>query len=88
LLALGSRYVNVNSRLLPFANDAVMPFYILHQTIVVVLGYYVLSWTLGTSEKFLIIAAASFAASVALYAVAIRPWLAVRVLFGMRRATR
>lgn len=88
LVALGARYGNLNSRLLGFANEAVMPFYILHQTVIIGVGYYVTALSIGTVTKFAIISVASFVLTLGLYVLVIRPVPPVRVLFGMRRNTR
>ena len=43
-VGFGRRYLNRNSPLLQRANEAVYPFYILHQTVLIALAYYVLPW--------------------------------------------
>ena len=33
-------------------NEAILPIYILHQTIIVILGYYLVKWPISIGEKF------------------------------------
>jgi len=88
LLSLGARYLNFNNRILAYANEAVLPFYILHQTIILIVGYPVIRWSVGILPKFLIIAVASFAAIMALYEFGVRHFSVMRFLFGMRPLRR
>jgi hypothetical protein len=85
LLGLGSRLLNVNSRLLAYSNEAVLPFYVLHHSVIYLVGYHVIQWQSGVGAKFFAIAVASFAAIVALYEIVIRRVDVLRVLFGMKR---
>ena len=47
LLSLAISFLNRSSKLLDYLNEAVFPFYILHQTIIVVVGFYLSSFGLG-----------------------------------------
>jgi hypothetical protein len=47
VFALAHKFLNVKSTKLSYFNDAVYPFYILHQTIVLVVGYNLSSLNLG-----------------------------------------
>jgi hypothetical protein len=85
LLAFGSRFANRPARLLGEVNEAVMPFYVLHQTVIIAVGYYVISSSLGTLAKLAVIATTSFTFTVFIYFSAIRSVAPVRVLLGMRR---
>lgn len=84
VLSLGAKYFNVKSKLVIYGNEAVLPFYIFHQTIILCVGWFVVRWDIGILPKFLIIAAASFALIMALYELLVRPFNVVRFLFGMR----
>jgi glucan biosynthesis protein C len=84
MLSLGAKYLNQSSRLLSYCNEAVLPFYILHQTAILCVGWFVIPWNIGMAPKFLIIAVVSFALILVLYELLIRPFSVVRILFGMR----
>ena len=84
LLGTGARLLNFKKKFLDYASEAVLPFYILHQTVIVIIGYFVVQWNAGIGLKYLVIASSSFLAIVAIYELLIKrlPWL--RFLFGMR----
>jgi len=84
-IAYGYRYLNVNRPILSQLNEAVYPFYILHQTVIVLIGYYVLTRThLGIYDGFLVISLSSLTVCVAIYLLLIRPFKLTRVLFGLK----
>jgi hypothetical protein len=78
------KYLNVKSKIVTYANEAVLPFYIFHQTIILCVGWFVIRWNLGMLPKFLIIAVASFTLIMALYELLVRRFNMVRFFFGMR----
>lgn len=84
ILGFGRRYLNKNNRLLAYANEAIYPFYILHQTVIVVIAYYVVKTNDTVLTKFLFLSASSFLVTVGLYHFLIRPFRVTRFLFGMK----
>jgi surface polysaccharide O-acyltransferase-like enzyme len=84
LLGLGSRFLNFNSRVLAYSNEAVLPFYMLHHTVIYVIGYHVIQWSSGVGTKFFVIAVISFVVILALYDILIRRLNFLRILFGMK----
>ena len=83
-LGYGYRYLSFVNPLLRWARDASYPVYIMHQTIIVVIGYYVIqtSWTPWT--KYFVIVALTLAACFALYEGGIRRLGPLRFAFGMK----
>lgn len=67
------------------ANEAVYPFYILHQTILIAIGYYIRDPDWPVLTKFFIMAAGTFIGCWILYEGLIRRVNVLRVLFGMQR---
>ena len=84
LLGLGQRFLNFNKKFLGYANEAVLPFYILHHTVIYIIGYYVIQWSGNVGSKFIIISIASFTIIVAIYEILIRRISLLYFLFGMR----
>jgi hypothetical protein len=84
-LGLGRRLLNFSNSFLTYSNEGVLPFYVLHQTIILTVGYFVLRWTIADSLKFLIISAASFPLIAGLYEFGIRRTNVTRFLFGMKK---
>lgn len=84
ILGLGSRFLDRNNRFLSYANEAVLPFYILHQTVIISIGFYVVQWNTGIGLKYLVISTTSFAAIMLIYELLVRRINVLRFLFGMR----
>lgn len=81
---LSQRKLNFNHKLLPSLNIGILPFYILHQTVIVVIGYYVIPYQLGIFNKFLIILSLSLITTILLYQL-IRKVNILRYIFGMKK---
>lgn len=84
VLAYAQRYLSFGNRLLEYAVEAAYPFYIIHQILIIAIGYYVIQWDIGVPAKFLIIASAAFMATMAVYEALIKRVGVARFLFGMR----
>jgi glucans biosynthesis protein C len=84
LLGYGKRYLNRNSPLLSYANEAVYPFYIIHQTIIVIIVFYVVKTKDTILLKFLFTVAASFLLTMAIYHFVVRPVPILRLCFGLK----
>lgn len=84
LMAYASKFLNRPSNALAYANRAVYPFYILHQTITVALAYQLMDLDWGLLPKALILILGTFGLSWALYGLIILgiPWL--HPLFGLK----
>ena len=83
LVSLGAQRLNFPNRFLAYSNEAVLPFYIFHQTIILIVGWFVLPWQIGALAKFAIIAAISFLVIMILYEGLVRHIGFMRFLFGM-----
>lgn len=84
ILGFGRQYLTAGRPVLRYANEAVLPFYILHQTVILGLGYSVVQWSIPDLLKYVIILTGSFAATMALYEFVIRRVNVLRFLFGMK----
>jgi len=84
VLSIGARYLNTNHKFLAYGNEAVLPFYLFHQTIILCVGWYVIRWDMGILFKLLIIAVVSFPLIMILYELFVRRFNIVRFFFGMR----
>ena len=83
LLYLSKRFLNFSNRLLRYANDAVLPFYMMHETIIVVVGFYVIETGLAVGLKYGIIVTSAYVLTLLLYEI-IRRNNVTRFLMGMR----
>lgn len=84
LLGFSQRTLNFSNRFLEYVSEAVLPFYILHQTIIIILGYYIVQMDFSLIIKYIFINIFSFVLIVAIYETAVRRFGLLRVLFGMR----
>ena len=84
LLGLGHRFLNFNNKFLAYGNEGVLPFYIMHHTVIYIIGYYVIQWSGNIGSKFLIISITSFTIIMAIYEILIRRFNLLRFLFGMK----
>ena len=77
------RYLNRPMRWLPYATEAVYPWYILHQTITVVLGYNLARLSLGPVVEPLLVLGGTILGCLVLHEFVIRRTRLLRPLFGL-----
>src|SRR6516225_392363 len=70
-----------------YANQAVLPFYLLHEPVIVALAWITVRWHAPILVKYPLLVAASFTATLALYELAVRRYRVTRLLFGMKPAS-
>ncbi|HRQ77906.1 MAG TPA: acyltransferase family protein [Gemmatimonadaceae bacterium] len=83
ILGYGRRWLDRDHPVLAWTRDASYPFYILHQTVIVAVAYYVIPTQESVIAKFLFTSIVSLVVSVGLYETLVRPYAPVRWLFGM-----
>jgi glucans biosynthesis protein C len=85
LVGYGKHYLNRTHKVLNYLNQAVYPFYILHQTVIVLVAYYIVQ-TENESilSKYIYTVGITFFVSVLVYHLFIRPYALTRFLFGMK----
>lgn len=81
-------FLNFDSRFRKIANEAIYPFYLLHQPIIVITAYFVVNMNLGVMLKVFVLLLSSFTATISVYWFLIRPFNLLRVIFGMKRINR
>jgi hypothetical protein len=72
------------NRVSSYTSEAVLPFYVLHQTVIVLLGFYVVQWPISTTLKYLTICLISLVVILAIYDVSVRRTRPTRFIFGMK----
>jgi peptidoglycan/LPS O-acetylase OafA/YrhL len=87
-LGFAQKHLAFNAPALKYVNEAVLPFYIMHQTVILCVGYFVVRWSLPDGLAYLVIAAVSLTIIVALYEFMVRRLNLLRFLFGMKLASR
>jgi hypothetical protein len=62
----------------------VLPFYVLHQSVLIVVGYFVVQWDIPDLLKWFVITPTSFVIIIGAYEWLIRRSNVLRVLFGLK----
>ncbi|QHI35092.1 hypothetical protein IMCC3317_04380 [Kordia antarctica] len=84
LLGFAQIWFNKKSKILQKLNEAIYPFYILHQTVLIVFGYFIIQLELNIFIKIILLLVTSFPIIVLIYRYLIYPFRITRVLFGMK----
>jgi glucans biosynthesis protein C len=84
LLSLGQSHLNFNHPILRYASEASYPIYLLHQSIIVAIGFYVVNWKLDILQKFLIVSTFGLALTLVVYELMIRRFNFIRFCFGLK----
>jgi len=84
ILGAGSKYLRSDNRFLSRAGEAVLPFYILHQSVIVVIGYFIRNWQAGVVSKYIFLVVASLMLIILIYELLVKRVNILRFLFGMK----
>jgi peptidoglycan/LPS O-acetylase OafA/YrhL len=84
VIGFGQHYLNKSNPILPYTNEGLYPFYILHQTVIIWIGYYIckLDWSIGA--KYWSIALLTLVFCIGFYMLLIRPFNVMRLFFGVK----
>lgn len=85
--AFASRYLNRGGKVLDYLNQAAFPVYILHQSVMMVIAYYVLLWTNSITLQFALIVLLTLVACFALFEVC-RHIAPMRIVLGIKVANK
>lgn len=85
LLFVGEKFLNFRNRFLDYANEAVLPFYSIHQAIIVMVAFYVIQWNDSILVKYVTIGASSFIITLLFFEVFVRRLNLARAVFGLQR---
>ncbi|MCB0746156.1 MAG: acyltransferase family protein [Ignavibacteriae bacterium] len=84
ILGYSKFLLNKPSKVLTYANESVYPLYILHQTIMIIFGYYIIQLEWNIFSKFTSILLITFGGSFLFYELFIKRYNLMRLLFGMK----
>ena len=88
MLFVGMRFLDVSNRWLQRCQEAIVPFYVFHQPVVVAIAFYVVQWRAGVTVKMLAVVLGSFLVTIGIYELFVRRVAPLRTLFGMKSAAR
>jgi hypothetical protein len=84
VLFIGMRYLSFSNKRLQYGQEAVLPFFLLHQPVIVAIAFYVVQWRVGIPVKLLTVVIGSFVGTLGIYELVIRRIGPLRPLFGMK----
>ena len=71
-----------------YANQAVLPFYLLHEPVIVAFAWIIVRWHAPILVKYPVLVAASFTATLVIYELAVRRYRITRLLSGVKTRER
>jgi len=84
MLFVGMRFLDFTSPWLRYSQEAALPFFVLHQPAIVIIGFFVVLWNAGIPVKMLVIILSAFAICIGIYELVIRRIRPLRLVFGMK----
>jgi len=88
MLFIGMRYLDFSNKWLEYGQEAVLPFFLLHQPVIMAIAFYVVQWDAGIPLKLVTVVFGSFTVTLAIYELVIRRVGPLRTLFGMKARQR
>ena len=82
-----TRHTPWPSAMARYANQAVLPFYVLHEPIIVAAAWVIVRWRWPILAKYVVLVIASFAGTLLLYELLVRRLRLTQLLFGMKAGT-
>ena len=83
-LGFGRQYLSFSNRLLAWARDASYPIYILHQTVIIVIAYFVIRQPWAAWTKYWVVLGATLLVCLLAYEYLLRRVAFLRLAFGIR----
>jgi hypothetical protein len=83
-LYVGMRYLNFANRTLEYGQDAIVPFFVFHQPVIMILAYFAVQWQASLVIKLLFVVIGSFLVTLGIYEFGVRRVPLLRKVFGMK----
>jgi peptidoglycan/LPS O-acetylase OafA/YrhL len=87
VLYIGMRYLNFTNKWLRYGGETIMPFFVLHQPVIISIAYFVVQWEAGIMVKLLVVVLGSLLVTLGLVELIKRVGI-LRGLFGMKTKRR
>jgi glucan biosynthesis protein C len=84
MLFVGMRFLDFTNQWLRYGQEASMPFFVLHQPVIIVIAYFVVQWNATILVKLPVIVLSSFLVTVSLYEWIVRRLRPLQLVFGMK----
>ncbi|WP_259065715.1 acyltransferase family protein [Mucilaginibacter sp. X4EP1] len=83
ILGFSEYKLNFTNSKLNYCNEAVLPFYIFHQPVIILIGYFIVQWHLPIGLKYVLIGLSSFSVVMLCYHFVIKNNPFLRFIFGL-----
>ncbi len=84
MLYVGMRFLDFTNRALRYGQEAALPFFVLHQPVIIVIAFFIVQWEAPIAVKLPIVVLSSFIVTVGLYDLIVRRFRPFRLAFGMK----
>lgn len=84
VLYLGIRWLNFPNRVVTYASESTLPFYVIHHPVVLTVASVAVGWSLPVWPKFAAILVIALTISLVIYEFLVRRWNPVRTVFGLK----
>jgi glucan biosynthesis protein C len=88
MLFVGMRYLDHDSKALRYGQVTLLPFFLLHQPVILAIAYFVVQWQAAIAIKLLIVILGAFALSIGITELVVKRVGFLRLLFGMKAPPR
>jgi glucan biosynthesis protein C len=78
-------YLKKTPQWLRLSNELIYPFYVFHQTVIVVIGFYIISWQTAIWIKAVALFLSALLITCGICLFIIKPFNTLRFLFGLKR---
>jgi glucan biosynthesis protein C len=85
IIAYGQHYLNRPHPWLKYVNEGLYPFYILHQTVIIAIGYYICQLNWSIAVKFFAVSFLTLISCILIYLAIIRTNRIGRLFFGLKK---
>lgn len=85
-LFLGMRYLDYTNQYLEYGQEAIVPFFVFHQPVIIILAFFVVQWQASLAVKLLVVVLGSFCVTLGIYEFLIRRISPLSKLFGVKMA--
>jgi glucan biosynthesis protein C len=84
MLYIGMRHLDFSNAWLQYGQETIMPFFLLHQPVIIVIAYYVVQWDAGVLAKLPVVVLGSLVVSLGLVELVVKRIPPLRALLGMK----
>ena len=84
VLYFSQRFLNIGNGIIKYINEAILPLYVMHYLMIVVVFFFISPLDIAVMAKFLIVLVLSLAATLFVYELLVRRIPIARWLFGMK----